>query len=174
MRSAPAVNVLTAQNQYVKACSSHSTETAFASKIPTLTAPTGDGVVDNNGGNVFLVVPIGTGNDDTTFDMRVIGWSAAGPESTRLWVPTILGEFSCTLSTAVGVASGYLVAADRFADTITNASAYDDLDGITFRLRSPANNTPASILIDAEGHQKLEFIFDLTGATAANALIKQL
>jgi len=174
MRSVPSVNLLTLQNQFVKSHATNATDSAFASKVATLTEPTGDGVIDLKGGNVVLLLPYGVGNADTTYDLRVIGWSAAGPEATREWVPTILGEFSCTLGTATGASGGYLGTSNKFVDTITNLAAYDDLEGVTFRLRSPANNTPAAILIDAEGHQKVEIIFDMTGATSGAALVKQL
>lgn len=172
----------TPKNSYRRMLTTSATDTSFPSKIPTATKPSESatsGVIDLRGIdnlNTVLLVPFGAGSDTDTFVMRVIGWSSCEVvgDSDRLWIPTTLGDFTCTLTTATGVASKSLVVADKFCDTIVNVAAYDDLDGITFRVRSPANDTIASILIDVEGHQMLEVTFDMTGATSGNCLAKYL
>jgi hypothetical protein len=122
--------------------------------------------------NSIKLIPFGTGDDNTTFDMRVIGWWRHGHrESKQLWIPEILAELTATLSTSVGLAGRAVAETERFADTIAVAAAY----GAPFvAVKSPANNTPGSVMIDLLGCQLFSFDFDLTGATAANALFTLL
>jgi hypothetical protein len=147
------------------------TDTSFASKVPTTTEPTGAGVVDLTinplVGRQLLLVFFGAGNDDTTFDARVIGWRKVG----TLWVPCPLATLSCTLSSAVGVAGAEVVATDRFVDTVTAGFGNED-DKVW--LFSPTSNLIARVLLDLDGFPKVEVIFDLTGATSANCLYTML
>lgn len=125
------------------------------------------GVASVNGQshNTVLVVPFGTGNDDTTFDMRITGWTKVS----TLWIPVPIIAASCTLSTAVGVASAAVTNSERFVDTITEVLAPDSAV-----FYSTTGNRLAWIMFDAMGFQKLEFSFDLTGATIANAIYRRL
>lgn len=176
----------------------NTTDTSFPSRVPTATAPTGVGddvaqtvsaVFDvgfdanmPNGAirsekNLIKIIPFGAGSDTNTFAMRVIGWQLAykrdvahNDELEALWIPHTLGEFSCALSTPTGVAGRTCVATDLFCDTITlvSTSGNDDVD---ISITSPADNTIAHVKIDVAGCQKVEIVFDLTGASSANALV---
>jgi len=143
---------------------------SFPSRIPTITEPqTGSGIIAATG-TTLEVHPYGTGADNTTFSMRVIGWrkilhTPAAREF--LWTPTIIAELLCTNSAAVGIALSPLSTSERFADTITLGAG-----GVAV-LFSPANDTPARALVDIDGFDKIEFTFDMTGATDANVLYCQ-
>lgn len=169
-----------------KLLSTNDTSTSFASKIPTLTEPTGvnvvtlaqagQGTIAHKIGLVFF----GAGNDDTTFEARLIGWRRAGPlPSTALWIPNVICQFACTLGTSVGVTGGDAVATDRFVDTLALASTViqpktTDTDAAgaastgLVEFTSPANNLVAMAWLPLLGFQKFEVSFDMTGATNGN------
>ncbi len=94
----------------------------------------------------------------------MLGWRPSG----ALWIPTILAEVSCTLSTAVGVAGQDILDTERIADTISGVIG---TAGSDYQIFSPANNTPAYILVDTKGCPDIEVLFSVGTATGANALI---
>jgi len=153
--------------QRVRATSS--TDSTFPSKVPTATAPTGDGVIGDpivQGAPSWVqIVPFGDGADNATFDLRVIGWKVS---DLGLWVPTILAQAACTLSAAVGVASTEVLATQRFADTITLTQVQANVDS---KLSSPTGDLVASFQVETRGSALIEVIFDLGTATGANALV---
>lgn len=153
--------------QRVRATSS--TDSTFPSKVPTGTAPTGDGVIGDpivQGAPSWVqIVPFGDGADNATFDLRVIGWKVS---DLGLWVPTILAQAACTLSAAVGVASTEVLATQRFADTITLTQVQANVDS---KLSSPTGDLVASFQVETRGSALIEVIFDLGTATGANALV---
>lgn len=156
---------------------------AYESKIPTATAPSGTGSTGTNASvqdlmtgttarsSAVIIVPYGTGADTNTFKMAVLGWRSVGREvsGTALWIPVILYEATCTLSTPVGVAAKTIVATERFCDTITVISGSVAVaDGLV----SPGNNFIAHVIVPLAGFQFLELTFDRGGsATDCNALI---
>jgi hypothetical protein len=164
--------------------------------VATLTKPSGSGVIDlaNNQSKLagtLKIIPIATSGENDTMDMRVVGWErAVGTDPTKtLWIPHILGQFTCTLSAKVGVAGALVVATERFADTIvthatvTGAQAKTtDTDGAgaastgTILITSPANDLIAHIEMPTFGCELIELLFDTTagGTTAMNALVKLL
>lgn len=155
-----------------RACTSNKSDSSFPSKIPVLSQPvTGSGIIDVIGDNDALdLFPYGTGADNTTYSMRVIGWSLlelTPSATTPLWIPQIIAELLCTNSAAVGVTLSPLTSSERFADTITLGAG-----GIAV-LYSPANDTPAMATVSITGFRKVEFTFDMTGATDANVLYRQ-
>lgn len=157
---------------YAKLLSANSTASSFASVASTTTDPSSNsgfltlcppaGPVPNS----IILMPFGAGSDDQTFDMRVIGWLPFGSPYSY-WVPTILWQGTCTLSTAVGVAGQTTVATDRYADTIDTDIG---TDGVTCSRLSNAANQPASVLVDLRGHRLIQIDFDMTGATNGNCL----
>ncbi len=175
------------------------TDTSFDSTIPKIIEPVGTGitasdlsVVDLSGGqssmlgaggpvqNNMMIEFFGAGADDTTFDARLVGWSplqtdraAVVSDETQIWIPTVLFQVNVTLSTQVGVAARAVIETDRFADTIVLVTGTANA-GVGIDIRSPANNTIASLMVDLRGFMKAELIFDLTGATNANALYRLL
>src|SRR3990167_10925394 len=109
-------------NQLVRAVrrwrATNENASGFASKIPTITEPSGDGILDLAKMSIvpklLKIWPILLGADDDVSSMRLIGWHQcllAG--STTLWFPTIIGEFVCTASTAVGIAAATVLDTER-------------------------------------------------------------
>lgn len=169
----------------VVTAAANATATSFQSRIPTTTEPTvgdsstsgtvGGGIIRVGGGEKFvpnnlLIVPFGTGSDTNTFKMRLLGWKATkGGLATRLWVPIPLVEYTCTVTTAVGIAAKYLVATDRFCDTLSLASGYNA--NVSTELITPTGDIIASLVVDVKGFDLLEFQFDRnSSATSCNAL----
>jgi hypothetical protein len=147
-----------------------STDSTFPSRVPTGTAPTGDGVVGDpivqGAPDWVQVIPFGDGADNATFDCRVIGWKVS---DLGLWVPTILAQAACILSSTVGSNTFEVTASQRFADTITLtqvlASSADS------KLSSPTGELVASFQVQTRGCVLIEVTFDLGTATGANALV---
>lgn len=160
-------------NTYRKAWATNDTSNSFTAKVATVTRPSGDGVVTieqvgRYTRNNVILVPYGIGSDNNTMSMRVINWK----EISGLWIPLIVCEVACTLSTSVGVAANAVLNTERFADTI--ALTYGNA-GIDCQVFSPANNTPGHVTVDAKGATILEVIFSRGGsATSCNALVSYL
>lgn len=169
-----------------KARSTSATDSSFASKVPTVTEPSGDGVHDLSPSpgmavpSKVRVIPYGTTTADATFDMRIVGWYPVVRESQEvlLWVPAILAGLTCTLGTGTGVAASPVLSANLFCDTITVTSGFEPTVSAdvtrsgTFEIMSPVNNLIAWAELSTRGAFKLEFIFDSTnvGAVSMNAL----
>lgn len=163
---------MTRHSDWAKALAANSTDTSFAALAPTTTMPS-TGVVNmlsagaqySGVPNNLLLAFYGTGAENTTYSARVTGWSKID----TLWVPAPLAELACTLGTAVGVAGASVVATERFADTITQASG-----AASIVISSLADNRVGWVLIDPLGHELVQVSFDMTGATNGNAIYKWL
>lgn len=155
---------------WLKWHSSNDSSSAFTAPAPTITKPTTN-VIDRRLTTIETFIQVmffGTGSDDTTFDARFIGWNCVSDGT--LWVPTLLAGVSCTLSTVVGVTNADVVATERFADTMTGAS-YNPSAGVV--IVSPTSNiAPAHITLDVLGSDLVQVVYDMTGATNANALVR--
>jgi hypothetical protein len=158
---------------YSKARAVNDTASSFAPKVATVTRPSGTGIiaieqVGRFTRNNVIVIPYGIGADNTTMSARVISWR----EASGLWIPTIVCEVACTLSTSIGVAAQTVLDTERFADTLSLTLGNAGVDCQVF---SPANNTPAHVVVDAKGASVLEVIFTTGGsATSCNALVAYL
>lgn len=162
------MSVYVSKLQRIRATSS--ADATFPSRAPTATAPSGAGVLNDpivgQGTPEWVqVVPFGDGADNSTFDLRVIGWK---PTELGLWVPMILAQAACTLSAAVGVNTYEVTASQRFADTIALTQVLANVDS---KVSSPANDTVGSFQVQTRGSVLVEIIFDLGTATGANALV---
>lgn len=171
-------HIVTAQVQYFRALAANSTASSFAAKTPTATAPSGAGVfsLDQQSYAKLRASPYGAGTDGQTFSVRVVGWKPV-PNLTAgefLWVPTILTEYACTLSAFVGVAGQVIDENQRFADTLALVANVGGTDGQNTTKYSPANDTPGWFVVDLQGSEKIEFLFDMTGATSGNAVCHYL
>jgi len=167
------VSILTDVNEWLELLATNATDTSFASTIPTVTKPTGDNVidVDKTSGQVcnnLMLLFFGAGADNATYDARVYGWQKIGD----LWVPTLLAQITCTLSTVVGVSGQSVADTDRFADTYALATGFNA--NVSVEVVTPASNTIGHVLIDVRGFSKIEVDFDMTGATNGNTLYKGL
>ncbi len=160
----------------------NSTDTSFPSTIPII-APIGllppltiaMGYGGAQAQNFVKVLPISVGNDDTTYLIRLWVWHLMGSGTdtsggaVQLWIPHLIFEGTCTAGTTVGVAGTAVLATERFADTIVAATAYATLPSV--EVVSPADNTPAHILVDMKGAQMLGATFNRnSSATSCNAL----
>lgn len=154
--------------RFRKALATNSTATAFVAKLPTATMPSGTGVFDLglSATGQIVILPYGTTTNDTTFDVRLWGWSQV--EGLDLWVPDPILHLSCILGTSAGTAIGASV---LMCDTIAVTKGPAD-NGPWRMVSSPADNTLAVISCQLRGSQLLEFDFDLTGAVSANCLWK--
>jgi len=152
-----------------RAHTANSTATSFTAPAATATKPSGAGVLDfcSNPPSWLKLLLFGTGNDNDTFDARLIGWSIIN----SLWVPTILLQCSATLSAFVGVSGGDVTDSERFADTLSDPVSGMGSAGVDCQKHSPANDTPAFYLLDACGCTLFRLDIDRTGATAGNGLL---
>jgi len=162
------MNAYVSKLQRVRATSS--ADATFASRAPTATAPSGAGVlhdpiVGQGTPEWVQIVPFGDGADNSTFDLRVIGWK---PTELGLWVPTILAQAACTLSAAVGANGFEVTASQRFADTIALTQVLANVDS---KVSSPTGDLVGSFQVQTRGCVLVEVIFDLGTATGANALV---
>lgn len=144
----------------------------FPTLAATTTKPSGTGVMEYGNGPLpsvphwASVVFFGTGSDNQTAKARLTGWRLVGD----VWVPVTLGQWDLTLSTSVGVAGATILDTHRLVDTIAVDAAYSDLAGVAFRLASPANNTPAHLLVDLGGFPLRQWTFELGNASGINGM----
>lgn len=184
----------------MRAFGTNTTSSAFTSIIPTITEPTavnpgesGSGIFNLAPGgcdsipDAMLVYFFGAGADNDTFDVRLWGWDRIGSvQGTMLWTPSPIASFTCTLSQAVGIAAADIINTDRFVDTIVvnaiapqpfipnvNATPAAEYFG-TIKINSPANNFRGFAIVPLLGYEKIQFDFDMTGATNGNALFRFL
>ena len=175
-----------------KARSVNQSSGSFVSKVPTTTEPTGDAgnatgtsIIElvppgtqGGGGcvqNLVRIMPYGTGSATNTFSMRIIGWSklpsSSPPQKPDLWVPVVLAELLCTLSSVTGVAGSDVDNTQLFAGTIAIVGTSGN-PGVSLDIVSPANSVIAHVVADMKGFQKLELSFSTgSSATDCNALV---
>ena len=152
---------------------------SFASKIPTITEPINDGVIDVRSGGIVAshvkLWPILLGSENDVTSMRVIGWHSVRLDTfITLWFPTIIGEFSCIASQAVGIAASAVLNTEAFCDTITPVAARTRDMKIAagtsinsdYGILSPANDTAGHIIMPIGGFEKLELTSDQTTNTS--------
>lgn len=163
---------------------SENNQSGFTTKAATFTRPSGNGIIDliRNGATKLVpwgikLWPLGQGSANDVYSLRVWGWNRVGAGSTSgketIYFPTILGEFSCTLSAFTGLASGPVLNTDLFCDTITPVAARNPDMVIAagtalqseLRIMSPANDTPGFIVMPIFGAELLEFEQDQTTNT---------
>lgn len=180
--------LVTAQNSFTRDRSVNATG-SFPGRIPQVLAPSTvspqtvssqsifDNVTNGNTASNARIIPFGVGSATQTFSVRVIGWSdaqpVAGSSNLPLWVPTILCEYLCTLSTVVGVADSAVLSTEKFCDTIALVSnrGTDGQDTTKF---SPTNNLIAHFLVDLKGAKKVELCYSVGTNTDCNALVQLL
>lgn len=107
------------------------------------------------------LLPFGSGADDGTFVLQVVGWSRIG----TIWVPSILYQATCTRSAFVGIAGATVIETERFCDTIATTANMGNAN-VDAVVLSPANNTPAHVVIDVKGAE----IVEVRAASGSNAL----
>ena len=171
------------------------TDTSFASKVPTVTAPnskTTDGVIDlqptrhnlgNNDEETFVVggpvahslqfVFYGTDANNETMNVRILGWAPVKMDGQDdLWIPTVLYEGSVTLGATTGVSGHTISNSYFFADTISDPTTGND--NVDSRTTSPTGDEIAHLDLDVKGFPKIEVQFDSTAAASMNAIYREL
>lgn len=163
----------------------NSSASAFASKVPTLTKPVNDGVLDlaNDSGIIAVqkmkLWAVGVGSANDAFSVRVWGWSklAAGPSGNRdVWIPSVLAELAFILGATTGVAGTRFPATELIADTVTIVTEGTITEPTTRQgniyTYSPAGDLVAFALVPLQGFELVEFDFDQTTNTPTmNALV---
>lgn len=163
-----------------RALSTNSTDTAFATKVPTTTKPVNAGVWDLHSTDLgfalltqpvpqyIFMQPYGGNSNDETFDFQLWAWNVVQDSSASvdgLWVPHLLYRGQVVLG---NIAATDLGANMLLADTITTVVGDADV-----ALLSPTGEQAAHVMVHIRGSQLIEFDFDLTGtADAANILWK--
>ncbi len=149
--------------------------TSFSSPTTSrVDAPSGAGVVNLKKvqANQIILHILGTGNADTDISVIVWGWRKVTKAGTTTveYVPVKLVAFTAKLSTFTGVASGLFSTLYRFADTISSVVSATNAREVM----SPADNTPASVVIDTRGVEFVQVELIIVDATAANALLASI
>ena len=156
--------------KFAKARTTNATDTSFASKVPTTTKPSGEGVInlkrEARASQWVELVPYGTGDANDVFEMWVIGWR----EIDGLWVPKRLVKLTCTLGAMTGVAGASVLATELFCDTVTASMG---ISNVSYELYSPADDTACHVKVQTGGNELLELIFDATTGdpTGMNCLV---
>lgn len=153
-----------------------STDTSFPSKIPTLTEPVGNGVLELGqfgavSQNGVVLLPYATAGNNDTFSIRLIGWRKIGTApDVAMWIPVVLCELACICCAATGVTGGAILATERFVDSLTIVTGNAN---VSIDVVSPLGDVIAHAVADTKGCQKIEATFDSTaaGATAMNCLV---
>lgn len=165
----------------------NSTASSFASKVPTITEPTGDAgtatgasvltlrATPGEGPTSLLLIPYGLGSNNDAFSMRLIGWKPIRRGAADvLWIPVPLLELACVIGNITGVALSAVLATELFCDTLTGVANKFNAN-VTCAIASPQDDTIAHAIVDLRGFSRVEFTFDQTTNTPAmNCLWAQL
>ena len=178
----------TTNSPFRRTWSANRTATSAAAPTDTLTLPTVAAVDSSNGyidlglGRITGVTPdfiklvcYGAGSDNNTGSLRVYGLSPVGVagNSSQSFTHILLGGWDFTLSTDVGVASGVVPLAERYADTIARQTGIGEAN-VTDSIHSPANNLKGYILLDVRGFRYLLIDVYRGTATSVNALYAEM
>jgi hypothetical protein len=161
-----------------KARATNANSSSFPSKIPTVTEPTGDGIIDIGGPdggigqNAARITPYGLGSDNDVFSLRVIAWNRIKASGVLdLWVPTVLVEVSCQCCGVVGIAGSAVLNTERFCDAITLVTGNDDVS-VDIVSAGATAEVISHFVVALKGAQKIELAYDqTTGTPTTNALI---
>ncbi len=159
----------------------------FGVRVPQTDYPNHIGVVElgssgpqANTGEVpqwIKVLPIGIGNTNDSFSLRLTGWSRIGSgfSPNALWVPVILGEVLAALGTYTGVAGSPVLDSEVFAHAITVVTEATMTANVapsgTMQVTSPGSGFIAHFLMPLQGYDLIEFSFAwASGQPVMNAL----
>lgn len=176
---------------FKKAFATNKNASGFTAKPSTTTRPSGDGVIelvppDGHGfvPSLMRLLVYGLGSDNDVASMRIWAWNRVGSGAApgTLYVASIIGEFSCTLSAYIGVAGSPILNTERLCDTITLVATVgeatitaDTTRQGTVEVYSPANDTPGWVQMPTRCPELLEWDFDQTTNTPTmNCLIQFL
>jgi hypothetical protein len=162
----------------------NTTDSSYPSRVPQVATPSGIG--DNaaqttsavfalgDGGqhcqNAALIIPFGTGSDNQTMNMKVLGWYLFGQQTPnkQVWVPVEFCELAVTLGAATGPAASLIPTTMLFADELVVTKGNQ---GVSIDVVSPSGDNIAHALVDLQGARFLEIVFNTnSSATDCNAL----
>lgn len=169
----------TLSSRWRRLLAANSTSSSFGTLIETVTEPvesTTSGVIEmapsgSAGPNGLVAMFFGAGSNDQTFSVQVWGWESSLLAGIDVWNCVLLAQFACTLGNIAGAAGGEVTASGLVVDTIALTYGNDD---ISVDITSPENNLQAHVVMDTKGFSKVQFQFDMTGATSGNALVRKL
>ncbi len=153
---------------------------SFASKIPTVTKPINDGTLDltaylNTVSDYIKLIPFLLGAENDVTSMRVIGWNSVLLDTlTTLWIPVVIGEYSCTACQAVGITGAAVLNTEAFCDAIAPVAARTrDLKiaagtslNSNYGILSPTSELIGHIIMPIGGFEILELTSDQTTGTS--------
>ena len=157
---------------YTKARTTNSTSSSITAPSPTITTPSGEGVVDldaeghgrSEGPNFAELVFFGAGTAGTSGSAKVYLWHRCG----TLFIPVQILDLTLTLSTTTGVDGASVDDSDKFVDSIVAGEAGQS----QAQVFSPSNNLIAKVDVDLQGAKFLEVRFAKGTTTSLNALAR--
>ncbi len=160
----------------------NSTATSITFPVPTLTEPTGDGVIGMNrssgysgeySANGLIIIPYGAGSATNTMLMNCYGWRPTiGRLAKPLWVAFELATFTVTLCTVPGIAGADVNESQLFAGTISLGVGTANVSN---EIVSPTGNVVGHILLDTKGCVLVQILFDRnSSSTSCNALVARM
>lgn len=160
-------------------CATDLADATFPSLVPTITEPTGNGVINLTSAegpttpSGVGILPIGTGaNNAVITGMRVWGWRMVigvdgASRKPALWVPILLVEVAGVLGNITGVDGTRVPSTYFFADTITIVTGNANVSN---EILSPTGDVAGHVLVASKGCRKLQLQCDtglnLTGLNA--------
>lgn len=147
--------------------------------------PIGDGFyplnpISGSGPKRALIFPFGTAAANKTFTMEIFVWRQTRPHPTdpnirTCWLPYPVAAFTCTTGAMVGLAGCYVDNTQFMCDTIVAAGTVG-VAGVDYNIRTPADDTAASVDVAVYGASVLGILFGVgtSEAVDANALVATL
>lgn len=193
---AESIVLQTAAADWQLARATNTTDASFPARFRSATRPSGTGnsvaqatasaVIDNTGDqaggtpvqNSLIAMPCGVGADNNTGSMRIGVWSrvpSKGTPDTEIYIYMLLCEVLYTVSGSLaGLAGRKVDDTQLFADTITLVGTSGNA-GIDIDIVSPANDTPAHVVVDLKGGEIPEITFARgSSLTSCNALVRMM
>ena len=149
--------------------------------------PKGDGFVSlqqaagSTGPKRLLFIPFGTAAANKTFTMEIVAWRKTQDHPTDsnlrgLWIAYPIAAFTCTLGAMTGMTGKYVDNTQFFCDTIVAATAPIGSAVVDFNIRTPTDDSVASVDIAIYGASVAGALFGVgtSQATDANALVAPL
>lgn len=129
------------------------------------------------------VWPFGVSANDDAFAIRTYGWTrvGAGQQPNEIWIPAVISEFTCTMSSFGGLAGAPVINTELFCDLVVAVAArlLDRVIGAGTAVNSdyyavtPSGDIPAMFMIPTFGFELLQFDFhQVTNTPTMNALVR--
>lgn len=173
--------------QLAKIFAANQTSSSITVPAPRELPPDGDGFYSlqqasgGTGPKRLLIIPFGTAANDKIFTMEVVAWRRTIPHPTNreihsLWIAYPIAAFTCTLGAMTGLDHKYVDNTQFFCDTIVAATAPIGSAVVDYNIRSPTDDSVASVDIAIYGASIAGILFGIGSSQAvdANALVAPL